>query len=201
MCDGVAHDHPQIARAARPLVLVDWANDGGFETVMGENAIQRLLVGLEKRPARMAHSNATGRGLVSNGYLGVDLIRIAGGDGFVPHTHPGDHLLICVGGRGTITYDGRIHETRAGQVYMVEGMVPHAVGAITDHVILAVGAPHKAVDDTERMAPQAYASVLAETGSLHCLICDVIAVYPQRLHDVRCSHCPCAACNLVREVL
>jgi hypothetical protein len=78
---------------------------------------------------------------------------------------------------------------------MVEGAVPHAVGAITDHVILAVGAPHKAVDSTERMTPVDYEAVTAEIETLHCLICDIEATCPERVHDYGCPHCPCADCN------
>jgi quercetin dioxygenase-like cupin family protein len=59
-------------------------------------------------PTPIAHSTASGRSLVSNGQLGIDLIRLAGGDGFVPHTQPGDHLLICVAGEGTVTYGGAV---------------------------------------------------------------------------------------------
>jgi len=78
---------------------------------------------------------------------------------------------------------------------MIEGKVPHAVGAITDHVILAVGAPHMPVDSVERMTPVEYEAVTAELNELHCLICDKIAIYPQRLHDAECPHCPCIDCN------
>ncbi|HVV09853.1 cupin domain-containing protein [Amycolatopsis sp.] len=136
---------------------------------------------------------ASGRALVSNGLVGADLLRVPAGSGFVPHTHPGHHVLV-VAGVGTITYDGRIHETRAGQVYLVEGAVAHAVGAITDHVILAVGAPHQAVDAEDRMAPVPYEEVISLDGELHCLICDRKTVAPQRPHDLGCAHCPCPAC-------
>ncbi|MEM7345427.1 MAG: cupin domain-containing protein [Chloroflexota bacterium] len=156
---------------------------------------QYLSVETGPYPTPMAHSNATGQGLVSNGQLGADLIRLKANDGFVPHTHPGDHLLIVVGGKGTITYDGYIYPTQAGQVYMIAGEIPHAVGAITDHVILAVGSPHKSIDSPDRMAPVEYQAVVAEVGDLHCLICDNKATYPQMLHDVGCEHCPCELCN------
>ena len=78
---------------------------------------------------------------------------------------------------------------------MIEGSVPHAVGAITDHVILAVGSPHKPVGSTERMAPVEYREVVATFGDLKCLVCGRSAHYPVMLHDVGCEHCPCAACG------
>ncbi len=34
---------------------------------------------------------------------------------------------------------------------MVNGHIPHAVGALTDHILVAIGAPHKPVDSPERM--------------------------------------------------
>jgi len=183
-----------ILRYQDELRIVEWAASIG-----ANSDSQDLRVDLGERSTRMAHSNATGVGLISNGMLGVDLIRIEAGDGFLPHTHPGDHLLIVVGGVGTITYSGYIWETRAGQVYMIDGKVPHAVGAITNHVILAVGSPHKPIDSTERMSPVEYQSVTADFGDLHCLICDKKVRYPKTLHDAGCNHCPCAECNSVTK--
>ena len=171
------------------LKIIEWATDLGIT-----NNEQLLAVDMGERSAAMAHSNATGEGLVSNGVLGADIIRVGAGDGFVPHTHPGDHLLIIIGGVGTITYDGKIYETRAGQIYMIEGNIPHAVGAITDHVILAVGSPHKPIDSVERMTPVEYQAVTTQIDELHCLICDVQASYPTRLHQISCPHCPCFEC-------
>ena len=172
------------------LSIVEWARDLG-----GTNEQQLLGIDTGLRTLAMAHSNATGQGLVSINTLGADIVRLAAGDGFVPHTHPGDHLLIVLAGQGTVTYGGKIYPTRAGQIFMIAGQVPHAVGAITDHVILAVGSPHKPVDASDRMVPVAYQAVTADVDQLHCLICDVAASYPSRLHDVGCTHCPCDACN------
>jgi mannose-6-phosphate isomerase-like protein (cupin superfamily) len=173
----------------KSLVIKRWATP--LDTFEGE---QHLAVGLAPRPLQMAHSKATGKGLASNGFLGVDEIRLKGGDKFVPHTHPGDHLLIIVGGQGTITYDGKIYSTQAGDIYMVEGAVPHGVGAITDHVILAVGAPHMPVESPDRMQPVEYKEVLSEVGDMHCLICGVKAGPPDMLHQNDCPHCPCDKC-------
>ncbi|QXJ26449.1 cupin domain-containing protein [Actinomadura graeca] len=138
--------------------------------------------------------DATGRGLVGNGRIGADVIRLAAGAGFAPHTHPGHHVLAVLAGVGTITYGGRVHRTEAGQIYLVEGEVPHAVGAISDHLILAVGAPHKPVDSADRMDLVPYTEVLAPDGDLDCLICEMSAALPDRLHDRGCPHCPCTAC-------
>ena len=179
------------------LNVVTWANDDGFIHTAGQ--YQVLSVETGPRPSPMAHANATGEGLVSNGKLGADVIRLAAGDGFVPHTHPGDHLLIVIAGKGTMTYGGKIYPTKAGQAFMIEGTVPHAVGAITDHVLLSVGSPHKLIDSPDRMTPVEYEAVASAIGELHCLICDKVAANPERLHDLGCAHCPCDACNPIRE--
>jgi quercetin dioxygenase-like cupin family protein len=170
------------------LAIVRWAQaliDKGETT---------LRVPHERRPVPMHGADASGVGLVSNGVIGADVIRLPAGAGFPPHTHPGHHVLAVVGGRGTITYNGRVHPTEAGQIYLVEGSVSHAVGAITDHVILAIGAPHMPVESDARMAVVEYGEVLSRIGDLHCVICSVASTLPQYLHDVDCPHCPCHGC-------
>jgi quercetin dioxygenase-like cupin family protein len=180
--------------AQAELTIVDWA-----EAVdEGDSTCLRIKHG--PRPEQMHGApEATGQSLVSNGHIGADVIRLPAGGGFAPHTHPGHHLLIVLAGEGTITYDGTVYPTRAGQIYMIEGEVPHAVGAVTDHVILAAGAPHKAVDSTERMALVDYEEVISPIGDMTCLICDTTAAAPTRLHDEGCSHCPCHSCVGVDE--
>ena len=166
------------------LRLAQWADDAGSD----DGQLLRVQTG--PRPTPMVGTTATGNGLVSNGHLGVDVIRAAAGAGFAPHTHLGDHLLIVIAGRGTIAYDGTIYETAPGQVYMVEGAMPHAVGAIDDHVILAVGMPHRSVDSPDRQSLVEYETVQTEFGSLTCQICGLTATRPVRLVDLGCPHCP-----------
>jgi quercetin dioxygenase-like cupin family protein len=178
------------------LRILRWAEDREIDDATGRH---RLGVDLGPRPVPMAHSTSTGEDLVSNGLLGADVIRLGPGEGFVPHTHPGDHLLIVIGGYGTITYDGRIYPTKAGEIYMVEGGVPHAVGAVTEHVILAVGAPHRPVGSADRMTPVEYDAIEAEIGKLECLICGVSVAAPERLHAAGCRHCPCPDCLQVPD--
>ncbi len=146
------------------------------------------------RETRMKHSDATGEGMGSNGFLGVDLISVRSGHGFTPHTHPGDHILICVAGLGTITFAGKIYPTRAGEIYMIDGKQPHAVGARTDHSILAVGAPHMPVDSLERMTPVEYDKIEAGADGLACLVCGADVVAGFFLHEAGCEHCPCHEC-------
>jgi quercetin dioxygenase-like cupin family protein len=179
--------------ADQTLRIVEWAQRSKAFAQDGENP-EELSVDLGPRPVQMANSPATGEGLITNGKLGADIIRLEAGKGFAPHTHPGDHLLIVLGGEGTITYNGKIYATRAGQIYMVEGAKPHAVGARSDHVILAVGSPHRAVDSPDRMALVEYRAVTAELGNLTCLLCEKEAIFPQMLHTLGCRHCPCPVC-------
>jgi quercetin dioxygenase-like cupin family protein len=173
---------------ADALQIIDWA-----QGTIGLEASE-VVVSHTPRPTPMIGTRATGAALVTNGSLGADLIRVPAGGGFSPHTHPGDHILIIVAGLGTITYAGRVHPTRAGQIYMIEGLVPHAVGAITDHVIIAVGSPHRPVDGADRMELVDYAAVVAPDGEFTCLICEKTVGAPDYLHDVDCSHCPCERC-------
>jgi quercetin dioxygenase-like cupin family protein len=162
---------------------------------MAESGEQLLAVDLTPRPARLVGGPATGSAVESNGALGADVIRLAAHDCFVPHTHPGHHILVVIGGRGTITCRGRVYPTSAGQVYFVEGQVAHAVGAITDHVLLAIGAPHRPIDSSDRMERVGYEAVTDELGELRCLICDLVAPRPKRLHETGCLHCPCFDCH------
>jgi quercetin dioxygenase-like cupin family protein len=166
------------------LLLARWAE------AVEQRGRQVLAVDSGERSRAMVGSKATGDPLVSNGHLGVDVIRVPAGSGFPPHTHVGDHLLIVVAGTGTVAYEGRIYETAPGQVYLIEGSKPHAVGAITDHVILAVGAPHRAVDAIDRQSVVAYQAIAAELGDLECQVCGVRATVPQTLRELGCPHCP-----------
>lgn len=96
---------------------------------------------------------ALGLALHSNGHLGADLLHVKAGDRFPVHTHPGDHLLICLAGAGTISVGEVTYRVKPGDIYMVDGLVPHAVGAAEDdeHILVAIGAPHKPVASPERM--------------------------------------------------
>jgi quercetin dioxygenase-like cupin family protein len=175
------------------LSIVRWA----LATI--GDGVTSLEIPHGQRPVPMHGAAASGSGLVSNGIIGADIIRLPAGAGFPPHTHPGHHVLAVLGGQGTITYNGCVHPTEAGEIYLVEGSVSHAVGAISDHVILAVGAPHMPVASKERMEVVNYGEVLSRINDLHCLICDIKSQLPAYLHDVGCAHCPCHSCADVNQ--
>lgn len=192
MCDSPKMmDVEEIAAVLRdPLSIYTFASH--TVTARGTD----LHVTNEERPYKMAHSSATGDvgADMESQEIGADIIRLNGGDGFVPHTHPGNHVLCVLSGRGTIAYNGVVVPTFPGQVYIVEGGKPHGVSAIDDHVILAIGAPHKPVDSADRMVPVAYETVLSPMGTVYCMVCKLGVHLPTRLHDMNCSHCPCPDC-------
>lgn len=99
-------------------------------------------------------ADALGTNVATNGKLGADILWVPSNASFPIHTHPGDHLLMCLDGEGTISFDGQKIEVRPGDMYMIPGMIPHAVGAgPAGHVLLAIGSPHKPVDAPDRMKP------------------------------------------------
>jgi mannose-6-phosphate isomerase-like protein (cupin superfamily) len=102
-------------KAGAGLRIARWADDDGIA------GVQRLAVELGIRPEQMHPGAGTGESLVSNGMLGADIVRLGAGERFQPHTHAADHLLIVIGGLGTITCDGAIYPTRAGEIYMIDG--------------------------------------------------------------------------------
>ena len=73
---------------------------------------------------------------------------------------------------------------------MIEGAVPHAVGATTDHLILAVGAPHRSLESEDRQALAAYASLLMPLGSITCHICNIAGRSGDELARLGCVHSP-----------
>jgi len=170
------------------LNILQWATHSSIE----DDATGLVIWTADELESQMSDSIATGKALVSNGHLGVDLIRTPAGQGFLPHTHPGDHLLIVVGGFSTITFDGVIYGAPAGTLYAIDGSIPHAVGGVTDVEILAVGSPHHPVDSPDRMSLVEYKAVLSPTSAtMTCEICDETATLPAMLHDRGCPHCPC----------
>ncbi len=126
--------------------------------------IRELVEYAHEFTTKVHGANAKGHALHSNGHLGADMLYVPAHQQFPVHTHPGDHLLLCVKGTGTITIGQVTYHVKPGDLYMVDGLIPHAVGAGDDpHVLVAIGAPHKPIDSTERMEFTDWAGrVLAE---------------------------------------
>ncbi|WP_432145496.1 cupin domain-containing protein [Streptomyces sp. bgisy084] len=177
-------EEPGLRRS--PLLICDWAADLGLD-----GTTQQLGITVAPGPTRVSKTDdATGRSLLSSGHVGADILHVPAGSGFAPHTHPGDHLLFVLAGTGTIAVAGEIVETRPGQVYMVEGALTHAVGAVTDHMILAVGAPHRHLDSPERQELTAYTALLGDLGRITCRICDIEGASGEELAAKGCPHSP-----------
>lgn len=186
--EAAGNGYTYLRPGGHPLVR-DWAEDGGMQ-----DSRQWLAVDVKPGPTKVLKTrSATGRSIASNGFLGADILHLPAGDGFDPHTHPGDHLLFVLAGKGTVAVDGEIIPTRAGQAYLVEGAVPHAVGAITDHVILAIGAPHRPLDSIERQELVEYSALMTPMGDITCTICQTSATSQDELTATGCPHSPGAA--------
>lgn len=87
--------------------------------------------------------------------IGADLIEMQPGSAFPLHTHPGDHILYGISGRGTVTIDGELRPVEVGTTVYIAGGYPHNVGTYADatepFVLLAVGHPKVPVASPERM--------------------------------------------------
>ena len=97
-------------------------------------------------------ADAIGLALHSNGHMGADILSVPPNAAFPVHTHPGDHLLLCLAGTGTISVGEVTYKVVPGDFYMVDGLTPHAVGAGDEgHILVAIGSPHKPIQSPERM--------------------------------------------------
>lgn len=105
-------------------------------------------------PVAVANSVATAIPLFrdAEGNLGADVLHVPANQSFPLHVHPGDHMLLCLKGTGTVTIDGHVYKVRPGDFYMVPGGVEHAVGAGPEgHWLVSIGAPHVPVLSKHRM--------------------------------------------------
>lgn len=122
-----------------------------------------LLESIKDRYRRLPGDADNLRLPLGAGHLGVDLLWMPPGSSFPYHTHPAHHVLYVVAGLGTLEDEHHvIRETQPGDVLMVPGYLPHAVGAqalysdVERHGgpgqwILAFGAPHVELEDPARM--------------------------------------------------
>lgn len=93
-------------------------------------------------------------GSTDSGALGVDMLYVPPGSAFPPHVHAGHHLLMCVRGKGSVTYADEEIQVRPGDLYLILGGIAHAVGSDPTgegHWLLAFGAPHKRIESADRM--------------------------------------------------
>lgn len=102
-------------------------------------------------PVPMASSDARGLELVKRGPFAADLIRFPPGGAVREHTHPGDHILVVVEGRGWLEYDGEPHRLERGHIYLVPGHIRHAILAETELTLVSVADDHRDVGSPERL--------------------------------------------------
>ena len=129
----------------RLVNINDLANRGRFDREILDSPAKAFHIGRTRTFGEM------GIDISSEDCLGVDLIRLEAGERFPLHTHPGHHTLVVVSGAGSIAVEGKTYSTIPGDLYIVNGNEPHAVGAVSRHVLLSIGVPHKMPDAVDRM--------------------------------------------------
>ena len=112
-----------------------------------------LVDASERLLERMCNSDATGMCLLKQGPFAADLIRFPAGGKVDLHTHPGNHMLFCVDGRGTVQYGDQFYELSPGVCYLIEGQTPHAVFASNDSqlTLIAIADDHREVSSEARL--------------------------------------------------
>lgn len=115
--------------------------------------ITRITTGVDALPVQMNSSDATAERLVKRGPFAADQIRFPPGGQVEAHTHPGDHILVCLSGSGTLWYAGERHDLVEGVVYMVPGSTPHAIYADRGETLslLSVANDHRDAGSPERL--------------------------------------------------
>src|SRR3982074_1089853 len=115
--------------------------------------VLKTAVTIPQNGVPLHDADAPGVALLSTGHLGADLLWVPAGARFPVHTHAGHHLLYCVSGCGTITVAAHTYKVAPGDLYLVDGLAPHAAGPASgeDHVLLSIGAPHKPIEAPDRM--------------------------------------------------
>ena len=102
---------------------------------------------------QMHLSDASGKNLLKQGPFAADLIRFPPGGKVELHTHPGNHMLFCIDGKGLVQYGDQFHELHPGVCYLIEGMVPHAVFAddSSQLTLIAIADEHYDVSSSSRL--------------------------------------------------
>ncbi|MEZ4103943.1 MAG: cupin domain-containing protein [Candidatus Paceibacterota bacterium] len=108
-----------------------------------------------KQPIKMAKSDATALPLLFDGSgekpFGASLIRFTSGEKVDLHTHIGSHILIVTYGQGLLTYFSKEIKLGAGMMYLIPSEVPHAIRALSELVIIAVGNDFRAEGSENRL--------------------------------------------------
>lgn len=137
-----------------------------FASVQSDGKLIPLFTG--PQPVKMHISQGTARQLLYTEKgpkpFGLDEIRFAPGEGVANHTHPGAHILLCIGGKGILSMrhisrgDGVTDEyldIKPGGAYLVESDVVHSVYADKESelLLLVIGNNHRKADAIDRLTP------------------------------------------------
>lgn len=104
-----------------------------------------------QRELKMRNSDGTATPLLKEKNFGADIIRFGAGEGVTNHTHIGSHMLFTIKGKGFVEYNGIDHALEPGVCYLIPSMVDHAIKAVTELVLIAVGNDHRPADCESRM--------------------------------------------------
>ncbi len=108
-----------------------------------------------QQPIQMYQSEGTALPLVLDvsgaNNFGADLIRFASGKGVNLHSHVGAHILLVTKGTGLLTCTGEKYDLFPGMIYLVPANVEHAIEAVTELVLIAVGDDHKPAGSRSRL--------------------------------------------------
>lgn len=120
---------------------------------MDELQIASFIQPPGRLPVQMAKSDGTALRLLKLGVFAADLIRFAPGKRVATHTHPGNHILVVVSGRGWLTYDGERVALTDGLIYLVPGRVPHAIDAAEDSelTLISIADDHRDAGADDRL--------------------------------------------------
>lgn len=113
--------------------------------------VARMHAPAGRLPVQMAKSQGTALPLLKSGDFGADLIRFAPGEGVAEHTHPGDHILVCISGEGWVDYDGEPTRLEPGVCYYVPGAVRHAIRSESELTLLSVANAHIDAGSPQRL--------------------------------------------------
>lgn len=138
-----------------------------FASMQTDGKLTPLFTG--PQPIKMHISQGTAKQLLYTDKgpkpFGLDLIRFAPGEGVANHTHPGAHILLCMGGKGILMVrhisqcdavtDEYLNIT-PGVTYLVESNSVHSVYADKESelLLLVIGSDHRKADAVDRLTPK-----------------------------------------------
>ncbi|USN87389.1 MAG: cupin domain-containing protein [Candidatus Nomurabacteria bacterium] len=127
-----------------------------FQSATWAEMKDRVLTPMKgEQPIQMVKSDATALSLIfdqsGDKPFGASLIRFAAGEKVGLHTHVGSHILVVTYGLGILTYLDTKIDLKAGLIYLIPSNVPHAIDALSELVIIAIGNDFRAEGSKSRL--------------------------------------------------